>query len=649
MATTVENLTDGGSKKDRIRLAKERREEKDRSQAVRERALWEKEQRALQQYERSVVERGRRLEEQRQKEMLRRSAVEEKRRQRIEEEKERLEALMRRSMERNLQVDQRPKRWTWGGPPGVCEGDPKIAPPSPPASASLANDPAAAPPASKSRNVQDFIIPPESPDSVLSRHLSSSSTTLPNMTEKASSSPHRSPYRASPNKAERKKVSASFCGPSNDSRGAATTPKTPQSEKPEKSIAQTLADSSIKKLESPTTPTRSSSNQKNPSTPKRSRSCKSRIQSPASPGQYPPSPMRHRATTPSLESKKWEGEEKGTMEIKGYSTLERKTSKAERIPKSTSKEFGHNAESPVTPTGKAGTTDAEEASRLLAERRRLARVQKEQEEKQRLEDERLRAEELQRQQEEERQWQEQAARQAEEKRQKQEEERCQREQEDRHQKEQRWKDLQDELERQREEAVQRVHREAERKRQERELLKIQEEQERLQRKKRIEEIMKRTRKQDGEKKEEAQMEVPSPISVSQSISPSPLETGGNTAINSPPKATSESPIICLEPLEAKSSAADDLSDGVQSMDVSPVSRDDLVPEYSPISEISQNSMTSVALDDILVLTGQVSHPKVSAAPDFGDCNKNLIQDCSSAAIDSSLFQSLRPTSDKLNI
>ncbi|CAM4722815.1 unnamed protein product [Leuciscus chuanchicus] len=527
-------------------------------------------------------------------------------------EQERLEALMRRSLERNLQVDQRPKRWTWGGPPGACE-------------------------------VQDFIIPPESPDSLLSRHLSSSSTTLPNMTEKASSSPHRSPYRASPSRAERKKGSASFCGPLNDSRGAATTPKTPQTEKTEKSIAQTLADSSMKKLESPTTPTRSSSTQKNPSTPKRSRSCKSRIQSPASPGQYPPSPMRHRATTPSLESKRWEGEEKGMLESKGYSTLERKTSKAERIPKSTSKEFGHNAESPVTPTGKAGTTDAEEASRLLAERRRLARVQKEQEEKQRLEEERLRAEELQRQQEEERQRQVQAARQAEEKRQRQEEERCQREQEDRHQKEQRWKDLQDELEKQREEAVQRVHREAERKRQERELLKIQEEQERLQRKKRIEEIMKRTRKPDGEKKEEAQMEDPSPISVSQSISPSPLETRGNTVINNPPKATSESPIICLQPLEAKSSGVDDLSDGVQSMDVSPVSRD------SPVSEISQNSMSSVALGDILVLTGQVSHPKMSAAPAFGDCNKNLIQDCSSAAIDSSLFQSLRPTSDKLNI
>uniref|UniRef100_A0A673IQ04 MAP7 domain containing 2b n=1 Tax=Sinocyclocheilus rhinocerous TaxID=307959 RepID=A0A673IQ04_9TELE len=221
------------------------------------------------------------------------------------------------------------------------------------------------------------------------------------------------------------------------------------------------------------------------------------------------------------------------------------------------------SESPVTPTGKAGTSDAEEASRLLAERRRLARVQKEQEEKQRLEEERLRAEELQRQQEEERQRQEQAAREAEEKRQRQEEERCQRELEDRHQKEQR-----------------------------------------------------------------------------------------NTAIISPPKAKSEYPIICLEPLEAKSCGADDLSDGVQSMDVSPVSRDELVPEYSPISEISQNSMTSVALGDIHILTGQVSHPKVSAAPAFGDCNKNLIQDCSSAAIDSSLFQSLRQvsdSSDKLNI
>ncbi|XP_065114352.1 MAP7 domain-containing protein 2 isoform X3 [Paramisgurnus dabryanus] len=599
MAAIVENQTDGCSKKERSRLAKERREDKDKSQAAREQTLWEKQRRAQEQYLRSVEDRSRRLEEQRQKEMIRRSAVEEKRRQRVEEEKERLEALMRRSMERNLQADQRPKRWTWCGPPGVCE-------------------------------VEDFMIQPESPDS-LSRNFSSAT-----LTERASSSPHRSPYRASPNRGERKKVSASFCGPLDDSKGTSTTLKTPQNEKPEKCTIQSFVDYPMKKLESPTTPTRSSSASKNPGTPKRSRSSKSRIQSPASPGQYPPSPMKHRATTPCKETKTLEGEEKGSLETKGTSTLERKTSRTERIPKSTSKELGYNAESPVTPTGKAGTTDAEEASRLLAERRRLAREQREQEEKHRLEEERLRAEELQRQQEEEIRRQERAAREAEEKRQRQEIERCQREQDERQQKEQRWKDLQDDLERQREEAVQRVHREAERKRQERELLKIQEDEERLQRKKRIDEIMKRTRKQDGEsKKEEPSADTPH---ISVSPSPSPLETGGG-----PSKATSESPVICLEPLEAKGNGADDLSDGVQSMDVSPVSRDELlsVAEYSPVSEM--------ALGDILVLAGQVSHPKGSAAPSFGDCNKNLIQDCSSAAIDSSLFQSLIPTSDKLNI
>ncbi|TRY69913.1 hypothetical protein DNTS_015367 [Danionella cerebrum] len=708
MATVVENLTDGDTKKDRTRLAKERRQEKDKSQAVREQALLEKQQRAQQQYQRSLMERGRRLEEQRQREALRRSAVEEKRRQRIDDEKtvtweerendtkrvtegeqareregrqgpprlallqkgsdssvreslffpvserneqERLELLMRRSLDRNLQVDQRPKRWTWCGPPGACDGDPKIAPPCSPASASLANDHAVHSPAGKSRNaVQGFLIPPESPDSLLNRHLSSSSATLPNITErgKSSSSPHRSPYRGSPSRAERKKVSASFCGPLDDSRGAATSPKTPQTER---SIVQTLSDSTMKKLESPTTPTHSFSTRKNPSTPKRSKSCKSRIQSPASPGQFPPSPMRHRATTPSGEGRRWDADEK-----------ERKTSRTEKMPKSNSKEFGHNAgdmdgwtkclqscvsESPVTPTGKAGTTDAEEASRLLAERRRLAREQREQEEKQ----ERLRAAELQRQQDEERERKEKekAARQEEEQRQaleKAEEDRQQqeradekrlsyhREPEERDYKEQRWKELQDDLERQREEAVQRVHREAERKRQERELLKVQEEQERFQRKKRIEEIMKRTRKPDGEKKEEAQMEVPSPISGPQSISPSPLETEVSKVISSPLKAAFESPIICLHPLEGKSCVSDDLSDGVQSMDV---------------SENSHNRVSSVALGDILVLAGHVSHPKVSAAPGFGDCNKNLIRDCSSTAIDSSLFQSIRPTSDKLNI
>lgn len=68
----------------------------------------------------------------------------------------------------------------------------------------------------------------------------------------------------------------------------------------------------------------------------RVRSNRSRAQSPCSPGQYPPSPLRQRATTPGTD-------DRGHGEVKGHSTLERKSTKAEtsekKIPKSTSKEL----------------------------------------------------------------------------------------------------------------------------------------------------------------------------------------------------------------------------------------------------------------------------------------------------------------------
>ncbi|XP_027033208.1 MAP7 domain-containing protein 2 isoform X3 [Tachysurus fulvidraco] len=616
--------------KERARLARERREERERTQASRENELREKEQRSRKQYERSLEERGRRLEEQRQREEHRRAAVEQKRRQRVEEEKEHLETLMRRSDDRGLPSEQRHKRWTWGGPPRACE-------------------------------VPDFMIPADCPETDLITRLSSSnsSAVLAQTSGRASPSPHRSPYKSSSNRAERKKTSTTS-GPSEESRGVATTPKTPQTEKQTGGIT----DSSAKRLESPMTPTKSMSGSKKPSTPKRSKSCKSRIQSPCSPGQFPSSPMRHRAMTPGVEIyKRLDGEDKG-VENKSSSTLDRKTSRTEKLPKSASRELGHSTESPVTPTGKAGTTDAEEASRLLGEKRRLAREQKEQEEKQRLEEERLKAEELQRKQAEERERQELAAQQAEKERQRQEEERRKKEEDDKRQKERRLKDLQDQLDREREEALQRVQREAERKQQEREQLKLQEEQERLQRKKRIEEIMKRTRKTDTEPKDEMHMESNTSVIGSVSV----LESAGESAeisdagqINGPSirssgsssfsefksefpsSITVGSPVINLQPLEAKCSAADDLSDGVQSMDVSPVSRDELMQEYSPVSESSEILTRNPEALDLLHLTGQAAYPKA------GDCNKNLIQSFSNAATDSALMQSLGPSMDKLTV
>uniref|UniRef100_A0AAX7U4D5 MAP7 domain containing 2b n=1 Tax=Astatotilapia calliptera TaxID=8154 RepID=A0AAX7U4D5_ASTCA len=387
--------------------------------------------------------------------------------------------------------------------------------------------------------------------------------------------------------------------------------------------------------ESANTPSRSSSfraNSKGPATPKRVRSSRSRAQSPCSPGQYPPSPLRQRATTP------------GTDEVKGHSTLERKSTKSEtsekKIPKSTSREL--NAESPGTPTGRSvgGTTDAEEASRLLAERRRLARIQKEQEERQRQEEERLRAEEEQRRQQEARERQERAAQQAEEERVRREEEKVRREEEERRQKEQRWKDMQDQLDREREEAFLRAQREAERKRQARELLHIQEEQERQQRKKRIEEIMKRTRK--------SEVEPPSAAPA--------IEVRGEGAVAPEEDAATpaEAPVIMLGPLEK--SSVDELSDGVQSMDVSPVSRDEPASahEFSPVTEGTDGCPLGHLMDDDAPGRGQQQaaevqpYPKMQAGSGVGDLNKNLLIHGYSAASESSqLIHSVGPS--KLDI
>ncbi|XP_034561705.1 MAP7 domain-containing protein 2 isoform X4 [Notolabrus celidotus] len=468
-------------------------------------------------------------------------------------------------------LDNRPKRWTWGGPPDGVE-------------------------------VGDFLSP-STMEQQINKQLSNSSAAL-HSPERASPSNHR-PNRSSSNR----RSIAGF--PDETSKARTPTGETPN------------------------TPARSSSfrsNSKGPATPKRVRSNRSRAQSPCSPGQYPPSPIRHRATTPGHD------ERNHISEVKGHSTLERKATKSEtsekKIPKSTSREL--NAESPGTPTGRSvgGTTDAEEASRLLAERRRLARIQKEQEEKQRQEDERLRAEEEQRRLQEEKERQERAAVQAEEERVRREEERRNKEDEERRQKEQRWKDMQDQLDREREEAFLRAQKEAERKRQERELLHIQEEQERQQRKKRIEEIMKRTRKSEVE-----------PLTGT-----AVPDSRAEAAVASEEEAATpaEAPVIMLGPLEHKS-FVDELSDGVQSMDVSPVSRDEQASahEFSPVTE-------GCPLDHLIDIDahgpgqGHVAetppYPKMQAGSGVGDLNKNLlIQAYSAASETSQLIHSIGPT------
>ncbi|XP_028815526.1 ensconsin isoform X7 [Denticeps clupeoides] len=107
---------------DKLRVAKERREEQEKQQATRELQFLERERKAKQQLEKQMEERQRKLEEQRRKEEQRRAAVEEKRKQKQEEEKEHYEEVMRRTIERSQRLEQRQKRWSWGG---LSDGDSK--------------------------------------------------------------------------------------------------------------------------------------------------------------------------------------------------------------------------------------------------------------------------------------------------------------------------------------------------------------------------------------------------------------------------------------------------------------------------------------------------------------------------------------------
>uniref|UniRef100_A0A673UVF9 Microtubule associated protein 7 n=1 Tax=Suricata suricatta TaxID=37032 RepID=A0A673UVF9_SURSU len=151
----------------------------------------------------------------------------------------------------------------------------------------------------------------------------------------------------------------------------------------------------------------------------------------------------------------------------------------------------------ASPKTSAGTTDPEEATRLLAEKRRLAREQREKEEREKREREELerqKREELAQKVAEERARREEEARRLEAEQTRQREEQLRRQAEE--ERERREREGEERAQKQKEEEA-RVREEAERVRQEREKHFQREEQERLERKKRLEEIMKRTRRTEA--------------------------------------------------------------------------------------------------------------------------------------------------------
>ncbi|XP_052010505.1 ensconsin-like isoform X5 [Xyrauchen texanus] len=557
---------------DKLRVAKERREEQEKQQAVRESQLLARERKAQLQIERQMEERQKKLEEQRRKEEQRRAAVEDKRKQKLEEEKEHYEAVMRRTLERNHRVEQRPKRWSWGGLPDSdnkkgqsdsCSTSFPIAIVVSPAS------PVSKLPGrqtSQSDKRSNSTINLKQTDSVISKRLSCSSTLLnsPNKSAKRrSSSLNRLPSNApQASKEVHKQHQVEKTGPNLKKRSSSLSrvgAKTQTPTKPEKPTADKSASASP--LQPPAREplrSRSSDRKKGPTTStsadaiasmaqqkgekdkrfvsplgKRPASPSSRHRSPSpaatantitrapspgaakqSPRFQPPSPngLKQRPPSPQLSAtSKPPPIQKPALTPTGPPALRKRDSK----PKEMSPMVPVTLQSPDTSTPSSasapkakedsssksitGTSSAAEASKILAENRRLAREQKEKEQQLRIqkeEQERLRKEEEKRIAEEERLIQLEEEKRLAEERKREEEEQTRKEEEQRQQAELEEQQIQAELQKENEEAEAKALEEAEKQRLERARILEQNQQERIERKKRIEEIMKRTRKTD---------------------------------------------------------------------------------------------------------------------------------------------------------
>ncbi|XP_032612557.1 MAP7 domain-containing protein 2 isoform X7 [Hylobates moloch] len=669
---------------ERQRLAKERREEREKCLAAREQQILEKQKRAKLQYEKQMEERWRKLEEQRQREDQKRAAVEEKRKQKLREEEERLEAMMRRSLERTQQLELK-KKYSWGAPlaigPGGHDACDKL-----------------------STSTMSLPKPTEPP---MNKRLSSSTVAISYSPDRAPLGPLNPSYKSSPtrNIEKKKATSTSTSGAGDVGKEALAGGEASLVEKVKRG-QRTATSLPIVNFESPLRRCEFSGGiPKRPSSPVISKTAtKAYPQSPkTTKPPYPGSPVKYRLPALSgqdmpkrkAEKEKSNKEREGTLAQQaagpqGEEALEKHVVDKHASEKHAAATGGKAENSTALGKPTAGTTDAGEAAKILAEKRRQARLQKEQEEQERLEKEeqdRLEREELKRQAEEERLRLEEEARKQEEERKRQEEEKKKQEEEKKKQeeaekrkageeakrkaeeelllKEKQEQEKQEQekqekamIEKQKEAAEAKAREVAEQMRLEREQIMLQIEQERLERKKRIDEIMKRTRKSDVSpqvKKEDPKVGVQPAVCVEKKtkpVVPNKMEINGlNTCqeVNGVDHAAPETypqdifsnglkpagGLIHLDALDGKSNSLDDSTEEVQSMDVSPVSKEELIsiPEFSPVSEmipgvsLDQNGTGNAqALQDLLDFTGPPTFPKRSSENlSLDDCNKNLIE------------------------
>ncbi|XP_057678336.1 ensconsin isoform X3 [Corythoichthys intestinalis] len=516
---------------ERLRLARERREERDKQNAAKE-ATWQaREERARRHYEKHLEERRRKLEEQRLKEEQRRLAVEEKRRQKMADDKVRHEAVMRRTMERGQVTRAKANRWSWGGPPpadGSHAGFVESASLYPLVFAGPEHAPGAfgvrrrheitGSQYADRRSVSTVNLSKQH-DPVMTKRLSSSSATLLRSPDRG---PRRLPLtpwesnvvnrlqqpthsylarsRSATSLSGEQRVSCHPVGSAAPGRPLSHSRSHERSLGGETSAPARRRTAGIAQTpqKNPDAVRKSWSNLSLPLGPALTLPLKIRSSSPIkrntklmapSPGR-PPQKIQGRPPTPKM-LKSPGAEDPGNRRPAALPAEIPRPSESGPEAEEDRTTAGGNADSTAVSDRRrlsdtalkpsAGTADPEEAARILAENRRLVREQREKEEK-----ERRRQEERARLAEEE-----MARREAEEE--------DRRMQEERRTEEERLRREREEVEKahkQREEEESRQKEETERLRREREKHFQKEEAERLERKKRLEEIMKRTRRSD---------------------------------------------------------------------------------------------------------------------------------------------------------
>ncbi|XP_022528937.1 ensconsin isoform X3 [Astyanax mexicanus] len=447
---------------ERLRLARERREEHLKQLASRERGWLDREERARRFYEKHLEERRKKLEEQRQREERRRMAVEEKRKQRLKEERERYESVVQKTMERSQKAKQRAGTGQRGG--GTARS---------------------------STNAVH----------VCRRSASchSMSSSAPQRTRQGGGAlPHRAVSRPGVKNSSHRSSSKEQGSNGNLEKRQWKTPQSHRAAAKANSRLDTaLQDKSLLSSSPPGPSVRPPPRQASPR-----QEC------------LPPLAEEDTESEPVSDSTQFQCNKPAPpflREDAGQNGPVLPNTAPLGPPAPAACTQPPNVQSSITAGGQsrpsAGTTDPEEASRLLAEKRRQARLQREREEEERRrreEIERRGREELARRRAEERERQEAEAQRLEEERKRREEEEQRKAEEE---KVQRHREEEQRLQQQREEEEARQRLIEEQQRLEREQRFQREESERLERKKRLDEIMKRTRKTDATEKKPASSSI----------------------------------------------------------------------------------------------------------------------------------------------